>query len=149
MTLGRPFKVAGARMAALYADYLRGVPLNELARQYDCDDKSISRYARRFGWPKRGQIYGERLAAILADYRAGLSVAEIARRHGIAGSTVTSHARKAGISRRKSYERRHPHPLALTPPTIGPGALFECPGCGFRAASPSGHPSCHRQPRAA
>jgi DNA invertase Pin-like site-specific DNA recombinase len=89
------------RFIEVVADYRNGVPVADIAKQYQCSRGTVQRYARMAGLPIRSKGFAEKRRTLVIEmYKSGRLVKEIAAAASVSHAYVSKVAVEEEINRR-------------------------------------------------
>ena len=92
------FASLDARRRAMILAYLTKETTESIASCFNCDASTVSRTAKRCGFPYRGRL--SKAKDVVAAYEAGIPLVEISKEFGITSQGCNSIARRHGLKAR-------------------------------------------------
>jgi DNA-directed RNA polymerase specialized sigma24 family protein len=90
-----------SKVEDLIQGYSEGVPVDELAGQFQVDQSTVQKHARRHGLPRRSPRLGpNQTEEAVGLYLAGQSLAKLSKHFGVATDTVALALRRSGVTLR-------------------------------------------------
>lgn len=90
------------RVAQLAQGYLDGLPVDDLAVQFNVDPATVQKHVRKLDLPRRSPRLGPAHLDEAAElYRSGQSLVTLGKRYGVGKDAVARALRKAGVELRK------------------------------------------------